>query len=543
MKLKNYQNRIRIQCNRRQLREVIDEAKTEIRRYNEKAMELFLRGGALVRIKYEGVKKIISVVTVSEAYSLLIIVADWFSLGKGDSEYDVHPDPKVATAIITFPDEDLPELEAISTIPFLSKNGDLIFEPGYHKEHKIILDLDPDLKIPSLPEIVTIDDVESAKKLIFDDLFCDFPFVNDSDKAHALAILIQSFIRPHFSGCSPLYLIMAPAPGTGKTYLAYVISIIVTGSPVPAQALPQNEDEWRKRLTSILASGARINFFDNADMNVKIDSASLSLALTSEKVTDRLLGYSKTITALNNGLWLMTGNNPQLTNEMARRTVCIKFDAKCERPHERTNYKHSDLIQWTTENRGRLIHAVIILIKNWIDQGAKPFSGQPLASFVDCTQKIGGILEAAGIKGFLEGQSEFFDAANTESKDLAYFVDVWFERFKEKPVKASQLLSMCYECELLADVIGFGCVRSRETRLGSFITKMNDRVFGQCCIKVLKRGRTHGQHYFLAPLQAASSTEQLNLAPSADYVPEGYHDNHDNLVTTLEAHRKNGAWN
>src|ERR1700722_10933368 len=106
----------------------------------------------------------------------------------------------------------------------------------------------------------------------------------------------------------------------------------------------------------------------------------------------------------------MTGNNVQLSRELARRTLWSRLEPNSEKPWERKSeeFKHYPLAEWVRQNRGQLIWAALTLIQNWIAQGKKPGT-RTLGSFENFSRVIGGVLDAAGIGGFLQKVSNFFD--------------------------------------------------------------------------------------------------------------------------------------
>jgi hypothetical protein len=63
-----------------------------------------------------------------------------------------------------------------------------------------------------------------------DELLVDFPFVRDSDRAHAVAAILLPFLQRIIGGLAPIHLIEAPTQGSGKGLLASLISIVTTGS-------------------------------------------------------------------------------------------------------------------------------------------------------------------------------------------------------------------------------------------------------------------------------------------------------------------------
>jgi putative DNA primase/helicase len=158
----------------------------------------------------------------------------------------------------------------------------------------------------------------------------------------------------------PFYLIDAPTEGTGKGLLAKTLLAVATGREVPIQTQTSSSEEFRKRITALLAGGTRIAFLDNVTW--QIADPNLAAALTANEWTDRVLGVTRTITVPNRAQWIATGNNAELSKEMARRTVRSRLDAKMEHPEDRNNVKY-DLPYWALAKRSELIWATLVLIK------------------------------------------------------------------------------------------------------------------------------------------------------------------------------------
>jgi hypothetical protein len=169
------------------------------------------------------------------------------------------------------------------------------------------------------------------------DLLGDFPFADQASKANALATLLLPLCRGLIDGPTPLHIIHAPTEATGKTLLADVLSIVATGRPGEPIAEACNEDEWRKRITAVLAGAPTFFFLDN--LNRPLDSAALASALTAPAIKDRLLGVSKSVVLPVRCVWLATGNNVTLSREMVRRTISIRLDAKSATPGDRTDFR------------------------------------------------------------------------------------------------------------------------------------------------------------------------------------------------------------
>ena len=209
----------------------------------------------------------------------------------------------------------------------------------------------------------TPETVNQAKDLLLNNLLIDFPFVDEASRANAMAALLLPFVRPMIPGATPLHLIDAPTPGTGKGLLVDVLT--APFNPTGPAIIPpaKDDEEWRKKITAYLTAGHSHLSIDNIPSTGKVDSASLAIALTSKIWTDRILGQSEKITLPIRNVWLATGNNVLLSDELTSRAVWIRLDAKLERPRQRTGFKIDRLDAWSRQHRNELVTAALVLIR------------------------------------------------------------------------------------------------------------------------------------------------------------------------------------
>ncbi len=90
---------------------------------------------------------------------------------------------------------------------------------------------------------------------------------------------------------------------------------------------------------------------------------------------------------------------------------------------------------------------------------------------------IGGILETAGIDGFLEKLEDVYKEANSDTEAWRDFVRAWWERFRDTGIQIRDLNDLCNQQELLTVVRGDGNPRSQEIKLGFALKEAKDRVF------------------------------------------------------------------
>jgi CheY-like chemotaxis protein len=116
--------------------------------------------------------------------------------------------------------------------------------------------------VPEIPDRPSADQVHAAIDLLID-LNAEFPFADAASLANALAILLTLLLRPVISGHVPLAIVDAPVQGTGKTLMVTATGIVGVGM-VSGESVPDgpNDDEWRKKITSVLLKGPPLVLLD-----------------------------------------------------------------------------------------------------------------------------------------------------------------------------------------------------------------------------------------------------------------------------------------
>ena len=472
----------KIQINDRQLREIVSDGWSAIHRANEHGCGiyphtpfLFHRAGCLVRLVIGEFGPEIDEMDEDAVFGLLARTADWHRETE-DTDVETSPPRDAARDMLAYPDLHLPMLEGVISTPVFGRQGALVMTDGYHQDDRVWLTSDSSLNLEALPDGPTAEDIAAARTLLIDDLLVDFPFVDESDRAHAIAAMLLPFVRRMIDGPSPMHLIEAPTMGSGKGLLANLISIIATGTACEARTLPENEDELRKMLTAELMKGRPIILLDNANDRKQLHSSSLASVLTSVRWTDRKLGESVMASVPNHAVWLMTANNPNLHLELTRRCIRVRIDPRVDRPWKRTSFKHPEITTWAKESRSALVRAILTMIRAWMVAG-KPLDPARLGSFERWSSVIGGILHVASVPGFLANLDQLYEAADIEGQAWREFTAAWWQAFKGEPKKVSELNQFCEERELMLKLRGDGSVRSQQIRLGNALGSCRDRSF------------------------------------------------------------------
>lgn len=442
----------------------------------------FLMGGLLVRLEPDDAgPPVIRPVTPDRLRHSLARCATWYMPTK-KARVDALPPLHVVHDMLAQPAPPVPVLDRLVEAPVFTRGGTLHQVPGYHADGRIFYAPAPGLTVPPVPTPVTAAHVAQAVELLLWNLLGDFPFVENADGVHALAGLLLLFGRECIDGPTPLHLVEKPTPGTGATFLAEAMTLPAIGRSPGGMTEGRDEDEWRKRLTAkLLTSPAAVNI-DN--LRRRLDSAALSSAITATIWEDRLLGQSEQARIPVRCLWIATGNNPALSDEITRRTIRIRLDSKTERPWLRTTFQHPDLRAWMTARRGDLIQAALILWQAWFDAG-QPLAKTPLGMFDHWAKILGGVFEVARVPGFLGNLDTFYEDSDADGAAWRQFVDAWWTLLGEKDVSATDLWGLFKPpitstmSPLDVDLgLGDGSERSQTTRLGKQLSAMRDRQFG-----------------------------------------------------------------
>lgn len=481
---------------------------------------LYVRGGILTRVVAdENGNHSTQTVTESACKATIAKCADWIRISTDNEGIEritnTFPPSDVARAVVNRGEwEEIPALEGIVNVPVFGPDGKLHATPGYNPHTRLYYTGGVTLS-DTTPTTAHID---TARRLLLDDLFVDFPFRDDASLAHAVALFLLPYVRPMIAGATPLHLIDAPTPGTGKGLLGDICAIPALGRELPSTTAGKDDDEWRKRITSALLEGGNFVSIDN--ITQPLDSGVLASVLTQSYWQDRILGASLTVNLRVRTIWIANGNNVVPSDEIARRAVWIRIDANQEKPWDRKEFKHPRLKTWARENRDKLVTAAITLIRAWVDRDMPEYTGQSKGSYDTWANILGGILKTVGIPGFLGNENELFATTVNENSVLSEFVKAWKDTYGQKTVSVSgdlfPLASYPDKTEgdqseyknLLEELLGAGNEASRKARLGKLLERNRDKVIAGA--KIVKETRSSaGMRY---RLEDVSAPQQSGLA-------------------------------
>ena len=454
---------------------------------------MFRQGGALVRIEtMDGGKPIFRELSTTVIRHEMARAAVWWGMRGPKAEKVrkvVVPPEVVCQDVLATPSPPLPEVIRIAECPVFGPDWALKTTSGYHASARAYCVIPNDVIVPALSTSPSSEDIVRARSLVMDELLGDFPFASPADRANALALFLLSFVRDAINGPTPLHVVESPTVGTGKGLLVDALLRPSCGRGVAVMAQCRDGDEWRKRITAALRSGHAAIQIDN--VTLPLDAGELAMALTIPNWSDRLLGSSQTVSYPVRCAWALTANNPVLSTEMARRSIRIRLDSKTDRPWEREEFRHRELMGWVDDHRGELIWAGLTMIRSWIAASQPGFSGKMLGSFEGWSRILGGVIEHIKVPGFLGNLSEFYDVADTEGAAWRSFVEGWWETFGMEQVGTADLFVIALETEGME--LGQGNDKSQRTVFGKALGRQRDRVIGDFAVKNMGSSRHTAQ--------------------------------------------------
>jgi hypothetical protein len=394
--------------------------------------------------------------------------AYWVTHKKEKTE-PARPPLNISQSMLAAEKFPLPYLVRIVPAPVYSKNGNLIITPGYNAESYLYYH-PGNLKINRIPEKPSTGDVKTAKALV-EQIFQDFPFSSDADRAHAWAAM---FVIPcrDMMGNVPATVYESPEAGSGKGLLCECSLHPFAGGNIEKFTPTGSEEEQRKRYTAALETAKPVFMLDNYN---DLTGAQTAAILTTDIWSDRRLGEGRIVNLPVKAQFVVTGNNITFSTELARRVVRCRIEAKVDRPWLRTGFKIENLTLWVHRHRAELVEAILVLTQSWIAAGRPQWKGKPLGSYFEWSYIIGGILEHIGVNGFLGNILDVYEKADMEGKSIREFVSEWWTRHGAEGKKSIELFPITATVEGLP--IEGKDNDARHRSFSRFMAKQRDRIF------------------------------------------------------------------
>jgi hypothetical protein len=338
-------------------------------------------------------------------------------------------------------------LTGLTQTPLLTKTGEVITQPGYHKGTGYRLQFDPsDYQIIDKP--TRQDALEAIATL--KGLLSEFCFKTKVDRSAALSLLLTAVSRKLYA-LAPLHAVNAHQPGTGKGTLINIACILATGnSESGVTSHTDDETEMTKKMLATLLSGTSFVSIDNVDR--RLGGGTLERVLTAEFIKERILGVSKNAVCSTQVLWTANGNNLSFTPDMARRTVLIELDAGVENPETRTFTR--DIEAYAIEHRGELVSAALTVMQAFIlagspvatDANGNPINPPKLGSFGAWDSFVRRSLLWLGEPDPVQSQATIRDADDSRIA-LGALLEAWYTQLGEMAIQVRDVVqkAIAYE--------------------------------------------------------------------------------------------------
>lgn len=405
---------------------------------------------------------------------------------------------------------ELPQSPEIIYTPLYTADGALVVQPGYYPDLNILMaNTSFEIEVPVNP---SADDALAAVDFLKNELLVDFPFLDydtegrerrEPSEANALAMLLTPFMRRMINGCTPVFFIAKPTPGTGGTLLGKVPMLIFDGAETAPMRYTQNEEEMQKSLlAAIIETRSHLFFDDVKDFN----NRALLQSITAQEIGGRLLGSTRNVSRPNTFNWIGTGNNPLIGSEMERRICWCRLNRKVADVQE-IKYTHDDLPAWIAENRAKIIQAILTMVQYWMDVGRPAFTERKRVSFEDWSRKVGGVLQACGVEGFLDNRRSA--GADMDETAIRTFVKDWLKKFAFEKVLPAKLFEFATSMDM--DIIEGNNDDQKKQRFPKRLHTLDGRVFlieGIEYIVLTGFDADNNLVYSLTPLEAAAEEAQ-----------------------------------
>ncbi len=492
-------------------KEVADQALATLA---EREPNLFRRGGALVQVVADGEAANRPLHRPAEAPAarqvldarmreLLATHCEFVRVREVKGRVDLrpaHPPTWASRALVhRFEWPLLPRLEGLVEGPVLLADGSVLQKPGYDPGSGLFLA--PAIRFEPVPERPTKGQTEEAL-LRLRQAVCDFPFAGDAHFSAWLAALLTPLARFAFTGPAPVNLIDANVRGAGKSLLADVCHVIVTGRPAARMPYTRDEAELRKAITAIALKARQLAVIDN--VSGAFGSPTLDLAFTTTSWADRLLGQNLDLELPLAVTWYVTGNNIELRGDMPRRCLHIRLETPLEKPEHRSGFRHPRLLEWLAKERSRLLPAALTLLAAYRAKERPAPKLRPWGSFEGWSDLIRGTLTWLGLKDPAETCDRLestADAASSTRRRLLQGLDELLAA-RGEPATVHQILAALethdsrvrFEvlCTALAEA--FPRLKAGElptpVQLGSKLRSLRGRVIDGRCAVPLEKTRT-----------------------------------------------------
>lgn len=374
----------------------------------------------------------------------------------------------------------------------------MLTENGLDESSRYIVAIPPEEHALWHSEAVSRKSAALAAHRLHEELFSDFRFDTDADRANTFAALFTPLLAEAVGGNVPMIMVDAPDPGSGKTTLARTLSLPWGG----AQDLEysHNDEELSKRLATAFRQNSPLILLDN--LTGRVNSDNLKRLITSPKETGlRLLGGNNVIHPPPGLVLYGTANNPEIQEEVMRRILPIRLNARMENPASRGDFKRKDLVEWVRSNQAPLRSLLYSIFASWIQHGA-PIVGAPVnftgfARWADICYSLMLFCGFDFANEFLANRERRLRGSDPEREEARAFIEAWAKHLGvEKVTSHLELTRLAERHKLPAEVAALPSDVKRAKAMLSWLNNHVDRVYSGWTIVRHEKRAARARHPF-----------------------------------------------
>ncbi len=351
--------------------------------------------------------------------------------------------------------EQLPAIECFAELPVYDQQLNLA-APGYNEAARIYC---------------ASKEIKPAQGCATLSRFLDvISFKDRASRANYVGCLLTLLFPLDFHGNKPAAIFDANRQGVGKTMLARCLARLATKQHITTATYNGNDEEFEK---TIAAKSLQANYvlIDNAKLrrSNEVSSAVLERSITDPQLSYRRLGQNSTIERPNGVLWMLSMNNTMLSPDLMDRGLPIRLYFEGDPSTRRSVI--GDPEDYFTEHRTSIIAELLGMVEEWKQQDC-PMADHSFR-FQDWARRIGGIVAASGIPGFLDNYRE----SRLEMDPVLRGLHVLAEHLPDTYKKAGEWLVVAKAKDVLQDTWAFANNdRAATTSLGKLFRSYKGQV-------------------------------------------------------------------
>jgi putative DNA primase/helicase len=306
------------------------------------------------------------------------------------------------------------------------------------------------------------------------------------DRAVALSLLLTAIARPVLPA-APMHCVDAPEPGSGKSLLIDVASILASGGPASVMDFGRDAVEAGKRLDAMMLAGDPMIAIDNVE--APLEGAVLCQMLSQMARRIRVMGTYQVVTVPCVQLITATGCNLTLRGDIVRRAIICRLDAKTDRPELRAI--DQDLIAEVRERRREIVGDLITMLLAY-QRAEHPNTGvSPLGGFGSWSRMVRQALIWAGEVDPCQSMDRI-RGDDPSRQNLALVLRTWHAAFGNKAVTAAEAVERAGGDANLREALAAVCIKPGvldASALGYWLRAHRDKRSGRL---VLRAGQDDG---------------------------------------------------